>query len=422
MGHTVTDYEAVLQDYYTDDRIKEQVFYQEPFFAMVKKESAGGKKYVQPVRYGKNGGGSARYSTAKTNAAYSKSKYEDFLIQRKKQYQSVVVDNELLYASASPRASFRKAFDEFDDGFKGIGEKIGRRLFRTSGGSIGKMANASVAVTTITLADKADAFNFEIGDKLTFAAADGTGSERDSADTTEVTEVDYEAGTIEVADTLNVKIAAIGLTDYIFQEGDFGDCLSGLEDWIPIDDRATKLAATFHGVSTREPNPVRLGGVYMDGTAMGGLDEVLIKLVGKIGKHGGNTDVIFANPETLTDLQLTSNAKMLLPQEIRVNMRSSTGEVILGFSGYRVQIGDRTVRVFGARSCPSNRIWALQMNTWTMYHAGKVINWLGEEFTGDKLTRHPTEDAMLADLGTYCNLGCSAPAWNGGAKIAPSAN
>jgi hypothetical protein len=29
---------------------------------------------------------------------------------------------------------------------------------------------------------------------------------------------------------------------------------------------------------------------------------------------------------------------------------------------------------------------------------------------------------MYADLGNYCNLGCSAPAWNGGASITPSAN
>ncbi|HVH39584.1 MAG TPA: hypothetical protein VM764_06150, partial [Gemmatimonadaceae bacterium] len=85
-----------------------------------------------------------------------------------------------------------------------------------------------------------------------------------------------------------------------------------------------------------------------------------------------------------------------------------------------VQIGARTVKVYGARSCPSNRIHALQMDTWKLYHAGKIINWLGEEWTGDKLTRHATEDAMLADLGVYCNLGCSAPAWNGTAKITPS--
>lgn len=420
MATSATDYEAVLQDYYTDDKIKEQVFAEEPFYAMVPKEQAGGKKYVQPVRYAAPGGASAVFGTAKTNANLSKSKYEDFLISRVKQYQSVVVENELLYASDSPKASFKKAFDEFDDGFKALGEKIGRRLFRSAGGAIAKLALTSTSTTTLVLADKADAFNFEVGMQLQLAAANGTGSLRDSGDTVEVTEVDYETGDIEIGGDLVTAIAGCGTTDYVFQEGDFGVCLSGIDDWIPVDDRATRLAATFHGVASRAANPVRLGGVYMDGTGFGGLDEVLIKLCGKIGKHGGKTTHIFANPETLTDLQLTSNAKMLLPQEIHTTMKSSSGEVIVGFSGYKVQIGARTVKVYGARSCPSNRIHALQMDTWKLYHAGKIINWLGEAFTGDKLSRHPTEDAMLADLGVYTNLGCSAPAWNGSAKITPS--
>lgn len=420
MAHSATDYEAVLQDYYTDDKIKEQVFAEEPFYAMVPKEQAGGKRYVQPVRYAAPGGASAVFGTAKTNADSSKSKYEDFLISRAKQYQSVVVENELLYATNSPRESFKKAFDEFDDGFKALGEKIGRRLFRSKGGALAKLAISSTTTTTLEFADKADAFNFEVGMQLQFSATNGTGTLLDSGDTVEVTEVDYETGEVEIDGDLATAISGVGTTSYVFQEGDYNACLSGIDDWIPVDDRATRLAATFHGVTSRAANPVRLGGVYMDGTAMGGLDEVLIKLCGKVGKHGGRTTHIFANPETLTDLQLTSNAKMLLPQEIYTTMKSSSGEVLVGFSGYKVQIGARTVKVYGARSCPSNRIHAIQMDTWKLYHAGKIINWLGEEWTGDKLTRHPTEDAMLADLGVYCNLGCSAPAWNGTAKITPS--
>lgn len=420
MAHNATDYEAVLQDYYTDDKIKEQVFAEEPFYAMVPKEQAGGRRYIQPVRYAAPGGASAVFGTAKTNANSSKSKYEDFLISRSKQYQSVVVENELLYATNSPRDSFKKAFDEFDDGFKALGEKIGRRLFRSQGGAIAKLAIASTTTTTLEFADKADVFNFEVGMQLQFSATNGTGSLHNSGATVEVTEVDYETGEVEIDGDLVTAVAAVTTTSYVFQEGDYGACLSGIDDWIPVDDRATRLAASFHGVSSRAANPVRLGGVYMDGTAMGGLDEVLIKLCGKIGKHGGRTTHIFANPETLTDLQLTSNAKMLLPQEIYTTMKSSSGEVLVGFSGYKVQIGARTVKVYGARSCPSNRIHALQMDTWKLYHAGKIINWLGEEWTDDKLTRHATEDAMLADLGVYCNLGCSAPAWNGTAKITPS--
>lgn len=414
-----TDYDAVLKDYYTDDKIKEQSYSENPWFAMVVKEQAGGRRYVQPIEYGNPGGASAVFGTAATNSATGKSKYLDFLINRQKQYQRVSIENELLYSTNSPRDSFAKAFDEFDRGFRSLGEKIGRRMYRTSGGSIGKMANTTTATNVIVLADKADAFNYQLGQQLQFAPADGTGPLDGGGATLEVTGIEYETGQITLAANLNT-IAGISATDYVFGQDDFGVCLAGLEDWIPSGpDRNTRLAASFFG-ATRNNAPERLGGIHMDGTTMGGLDEVLIKLVGRIGKHGGQTSHIFANPETLTDLQLTSNAKVLLPQEIFTAMKNDEGEVIVGFAGFRVQIGSRTVRVYGDRNCPSNRIWAVQMDTWKLYHAAEVVNWLGEEWTGTKLTRSQTEDAMFADLGNYCNLGCSAPAWNGSASITPS--
>ncbi len=94
---------------------------------------------------------------------------------------------------------------------------------------------------------------------------------------------------------LATAVTGVATTDYIFQEGDYNACLAGLEDWLPVDDRATKLATSFNSV-TRSPSPVYLGGLYMDGTGFGGLDEVVIKLCGKLGKYGAKTSHILANP------------------------------------------------------------------------------------------------------------------------------
>ena len=416
-SHTLTNQDAVLKDYYTDDKIKEQSFGENPLLAFIKKERgqmAGGRRYVQPVEFGHQSGSSADYTKAMTNATASS--YEDFLIPRKKQYQRVQVDHDLLFASGSPRESFVKAMDQFDRGLKGLGEKIGRRLYRTQGGAMGKMANSTAATTTITLADKASAFNFHIGQTLQFAAADGTGSLRDSGDTTTVVSINHEAGTVVVADTLSTKIASIGTTDFIFADGDFAACLAGLEGWLPVDDRDTALSTSFNSVD-RSAAPVYLGGVYMDGTAMGGLDEVMIKLVGKVSKYGGQTSHIFANPESLSDLELLSNSKMRIVAELNTKVIGSSGEVLVGFSGYRAIVGGRSVKVYGDRNCPSNRIYALQMDTWTLWHTGDFVNWLGESYTGSKLQPSQNDDCAEARLGAYMNLGCSAPGWNGVAKI-----
>jgi hypothetical protein len=342
--------------------------------------------------------------------------YEDFLIPRKKQYQKVEVDHELLFATQNPRESFRKAMDEFDRGLRGLGEKIGRRLYRTQGGNLGKMANSTAATTVITLADKASAFNFHKGQTLVFSDTDGTGSLRDSGDTTTVVSVDIENAQVTCADTLSVKINAIATTDYVFSQGDYNACLAGLEDWLPVDDRSSKLAATFNSV-TRSDAPDYLGGIYMDGTAMGGLDEVIIKLVGKLGKYGAQTSHVFANSESLSDLELLSNRRMRIVSEINTKIMGEGGEVLVGFSGYRAVVAGRTVKIYADRNCPSTRLYALQLDTWTLWHTGELVNWLGEAYTGSKLRMSDAADSAEARLGSYQNLGCSAPGWNGVAKI-----
>lgn len=412
--------DALLKDYYTDDKLKEQSYGENPFFAFIKKERgqmAGGRRYVQPVEFGHPGGGSADYAKAMTNG--STSKYEDFLIPRKKQYQKVEVDHELMFATQSQRESFRKALDEFDRGLKGLGEKVGRRLYKTQGGAMGQLANTTVNTTVITLSDKASVFNFHIGDVLAFSDTDGTGSLRDSADTTTVTEVDHEEALVTCADNLQTKITGIATTDYVFQDGDYNQCLAGLEDWLPVTDRSTKLAATFNSV-TRSVAPVYLGGVYMDGTAMGGLDEVIIKLCGKLGKYGASTSHVLANPESLSDLELLSNSKMRIVSEISSKIIGESGDVLVGFSGYRAIVAGRSVKIYGDRNCPSNRLYGLQLDTWTLWHTGDLINWLGEQYTGSKLKMSEDADSAEARLGSYMNLGCSAPGWNGVAKINPA--
>lgn len=421
-SHSMTNQDALLKDYYTDDKLKEQSFGDNPFFAFIKKERgqmAGGRRYVQPVEYGHPGGGSADYGEAMTNGTASK--YDDFLIPRKRQYQKVEVDHELMFSTGSQRESFKKALDEFDRGLKGLGEKVGRRLYKTMGGAAGKMNNSSVAVAVITFAEKASIFNIHIGDKLQFSDTDGTGSLRDSGDYVTVTEVDHEEATATVDATLNVGITGIAVGDYVFQKGDYNACLAGLEDWLPAgSDRATKLATSFNSV-TRSVAPVYLGGVYMDGTGFGGLDEVIIKLCGKLGKYGASTSHILANPESLSDLELLSNSKMRIVSELNTKIIGDSGEVLVGFSGYRAICAGRTVKIYGDRNCPGDRLYALQLDTWTLWHTGNLINWLGEQYTGSKMKMSEDADSAEARLGSYMNLGCSAPGWNGVAKInAPS--
>lgn len=419
-AHTLSNQDAFLKDVYTTEKILEQSYGENPFFAFVQKERgqmAGGRRYIQPVEFGNPSGASADYGDAMTDNVVSQ--YQDFIIQRKKQYQRIQINHELLFATEKKSEAFVQALKEFDRGFKSLGEKIGRRLYRTQGGNLGQLAIASTNTTTLSFTDNAAVFNFHINQVLQFSTTDGTGTLLDGGDTTTVLALDHESGTVTIADNLAAKIVGITTSSFVFQRGDYNACLAGLEDWLPVDNRATKLAASFNGI-TRSTAPVYLGGVFLDGTALGGLDEVVIKLTGKVGKYGGKTSHILANPESLSDLELISNSKMRIVGELNTSMKSETGDLIVGFSGYKAIVGGRTVKIYPDRNCPSNRLECLQLDTWTLWHTGELINWLGESYTGNRLQPSQNEDSAEARLGSYQNMGCSAPGWNGVAKINPS--
>jgi hypothetical protein len=421
-AHTLANQDAFLKEVYTTERILEQSYGENPLFAFMAKEQgtmAGGRRYIQPVEFGNPGGASADFGDAMTDNFVSQ--YEDFFIPRKKQYQRIQVNHELLFATARKSDAYVSSMKEFDRGFKSLGEKIGRRLYRTQGGNIGQLAIASTNTTTLSFTDNAAVFNYQINQVLQFSTTDGTGTLLDGGDTTTVTAVDHEAGTVTVADNLGVKIAGITTSSFVFPRGDYNACLAGIEDWLPVDNRATKLAATFNGVPSRAIAPVYLGGIFYDGTAAGGLDEVIIKATGKAGKYGAKTSHILANPESLSDLELISNSKMRIIGELTTSLRSEdTGDVIVGFSGYKAIVGGRTVRIYPDRNCPSNRLTGLQLDTWTVWYTGELINWLGESYTGNRLQPSQNEDSAEARLASYQNVGCSAPGWNWNAKINPS--
>lgn len=417
---TTTNQDAILREVYTDEAVQQQSYGENPLFAFIQKKrgkTAGGRRYIQVVEFGNPGGTSADYASAMTDNTTSS--YEDFAIPRKFQYQRVKIAHELLFATEKKSEAAVNALTEFDRGFRSFGEKVGRRLYRTQGGSLGQLALSSITTTTLTFTDNAAVFNFQIGQTLQFALADGSGSLLDSGDTTTVTAVDHEAGTVTIADQLDTKIAGITTASFVFQRGDFNACLAGLEDWMPVDNRATKLAASFNAV-TRSAAPVYLGGVFMDGTSFGALDEVFIKLAGKVGKYGGKPDYAFANHESLSDLELVSNSRVRILGALDTKIVGESGDIIVGFGGYRVLVGGRPVDVYPDRNCPSNRFDLLQLNTWTLWHTGDLINWLGESYTGNKMQPSREDDSAESRLGGYMNLGCSAPGFNAVAKINPS--
>lgn len=418
---STTDYDAMLKDYYTPEEVLRLTLTDNILLGMLPKKRAGGRRYIQPVNFGHPGGAAATFATAQSNAYGSR--YDDFQLTRAKQYQFVLLENEVYFASEGDLDAFEPAFNEFDKGFQSLAYKINRRLYRDVHGSVGKIATGGISGSTITLDDPADAFNVWKGDKIELAAT--LGGALLAGGPLTVDSVDRETGIITCTAGIVATIAAAVAGDFLYIQGDHvtaSDKLTaaGLESWLPVTDRSTELAASFFGV-TRSTEPVLLGGVYVDGADYTDLNEIVLKLVGKVGKYGGKPDLILMNTERFTDLQRLWLSKHVVFENMSVSVTARAGGQNVTFSklysGMMANVGGFVVKVMADRSCPTNRLYALQTNTWKIWHTFDLPGFIMKKEGGRILRDHESQDAMECRIGAYYNLGCSAPGYNGVAEL-----
>lgn len=419
--HNFQNQDAILKDVYDERTMLTQSYQKNPFFAMIDKkigEEAGGRRFIQAVEFENPGGASANYGKSRLNASISQ--YAPFILSSTDQFQYIRVQHKLMLATQTRPEAFVDALEQFDNGFKSLGQKIGRRMYRTLGGSLGQLALAAMNTTTISFADDASIFYLQLGMKLQFSDTDGTSTVLDGGDTVTVLSIDHAARTATVDRQLDTAIAGIATNSFVFQDGDYGLCLSGLEDWLPVDNRATRLAANFNNV-VRSQAGTLLGGVFFDGSKQGSLDETIILMNAEIGNFNGEVDVCLTNPRQIADLVLVKTSKIRIEASVTVTPTDMEGNALtIGFPAFRVLIGDRSVILVSDRACPSTRLYELQMNTWRLWYTGKLINWQGEFYGEPRIKASRDTDDAEAQLSSYCNLGCRAPSYNGVAKLRAS--
>jgi len=430
MGATFSDWDASLKEMYGEKEVKSLAFVDNVLMGTFPKERSGGDYFVQTVHTNAPGGSSASFTKAKSNGTASRQ--SKLNITRVSMFQRVGVDLHLMLSGDKASESVIRVSKEFDFGFQELSSKVERRLFRSTSGRIGKVkSTTTVTSATIILEDKADAFNFQPGDKLNFSTADGGGSVRAGGTLSgiaTVSSVDYDAGTVLTAGANLSTETGMAVGDFIFQDGDYDSCIAGLESWLPVDDRSTKLAASFYGL-TRSSNPQRLGGVYFDAT-QASLDAngIMIRLASELSKHGGKPDLVICPIDFFAELQqiwLTAR-KGFEMVEVSARDRTADGsELIISrlYPGMRALVGGFRVTIVPSRYCPSNRLYMLQRDTWTLRYVGDSVPCFALEQVGDSMLRVDTWTSGLTVpevecwLAAYINLGCEAPGKNGVAKL-----
>lgn len=409
-GTNLTSFEPLLKELYTDDMIENEVYKDNPFLALVPKvEDAEGKYIPKPVIYGNPQGRSRTFSQAQSRGEVTGVEPASFFVTRVKDYSLATVDNETILASKSDKGAFLKAATTAMDGaIQSATRSLAISMYRPSSGYYARVdaePNTASGSFTLTLSNAAEITNFETEMVLNIwsAASGGTQRTSDGSEDDFVVEgIDRDAGTLTLTGTYSGS-GTIAAGDYIFVKGDRGLSLSGLMDWIPT---TAPTATPFFNVD-RSVDVTRLAGIRQDGRGKP-IEEALLDLVTRVNREGGKPDYILMNYEEYNDLIKSLGSKVQYI-DLKVN-------AVVGFRGVELQGPKGPVKCLADQNCPAGYAWALQMDTWELLSLGKAVRIIDTD--GMKWLRQNSSDGVEIRIGSYSQLCCRAPGYNGVTQLA----
>lgn len=402
MALDLTSFASALKAHYTNDRVENMVYQDNPLLAMVPKmEDFGGKNLPIPIIYGNPQGRSASFSSAQANKTSSQLK--DFVLTRAKDYSLASIDNETLEASKGNSNAFMEAATtEIDGAIHSAARSLAIALYGTGSGKIGQLSATSGVTTLITLAEPEDVTNFEKGQTLVLSTANGGGSLKTG--TLTVTNIDRDLGTVTVTPSMATLTAVGAVNDYIFVQGDYDAKIKGLLAWLPS--VAPSPSESFFNVD-RSSDASRLAGIRFDGSAMP-IEEALVKAASRAAREGAKPDYCFVNYSKYADLENSLGSKV---QYIDMKVNAE-----IAFRGIQINGPRGPIKVVPDQNCPSDRAFMLTMNVWKLYSLGKAPKILDTD--GLKMLRDSSADSVEVRVGYYAQLGCRAPGWNVNIKLA----
>jgi hypothetical protein len=398
----LTAMNAALKELYDGQVVENLVYADNPFLAMIKKNTDFGGKYKPiPIITGVSQGRSSTFTNAQTNQ--SAVEIESFLLTRVSDYSIATIDNQTMLASKTDKMSFLEGSKLVIDGaIRSITNSIASAIFRSGTGSIGQVSG-SISTGVITLANPADVVQFERNMVLQANATDG-GSPR--AALGYVIAVNRSGGTVTVSDTGLGGAAGTpsGWTanDYLLVQGDVNAKPKGLAAWLPF---TAPGSTAFFGVD-RSVDTWRLGGGRYDGSSQS-IEEAVIDATSLLAREGGKAGTGITNFASYSALEKSLGAKVQY-----VDM--AKGEI--GFRGIQINGANKQVQVFPDRSCQPQTMYLLQMDTWALEGLGDVPQIL-RYGDGLEMLRVSNADAGEVRVGAYYNVRTNAPGWNANVKL-----
>lgn len=404
MSLDMTAFDAALKEFYTTDAVRNMVYKDQPFLAMLKKRTdfTGDTMPINLI-HGNPQNRSAAFSNAL--AGSSTSLIKRFSLTRVKDYSFAYIDHETMMASQNDKGAFLSAATvEIDGALHSLSRSIGISLFGDGTGTIGQVSAepAEASNTVIILSQVDDVTNFEVGQVLNIWSAASGGTQRNiDGSTTDLTvdAINRSTGTITVSGQAYTSSGTIAANDYIFVKGDRGAKLSGLASWLPS---TAPTGGDSHFGVDRSVDTDRLAGVISDGTGKP-IEEALVDAAVSLGQNGGSPDVCFVSFTKFGELEKSLGSKV---QYSQIDIKGAG----VGFEGIRIHGPRRSINVVPDLNCPSNRAYMLQMDTWVLASLGEAPKLFDTD--GSMMLRQSAADGVEVRAYAYLQLGCNAPGKN----------
>lgn len=409
MALDLNSFDAALKQIYTDDKIQNMVYADNPLFALMSKmESFGGRNLPIVTIWGNPQGRSVNFARAQARGQVTNSKLDDFLITRVKNYSIATIDNETLEASIGDRAAFMTAATtEIDGAINSLTRALAVGMYRSGYGEIGNIVTGgAVNTTTLQLQEPGDVTNFEVGMELDlFSTITGTvKAYGTSGNGLIVVGIDRDLGVLTFAFNVNdatngIPTAAAG--DFIAVRGDHNGAtlsvLAGLGAWVPS---VAPTSTLFFNVD-RSADVTRLGGIRVSGTGLP-IEEALISAASRVGREGGKLTHFFMSYEKYEQLEKALGAK--------VQYIDNFANAEINFRGIAINGPRGMIKCLPDQNCPANKIYGLSLDMWKMYSLGKAVRVIDTD--GLQMLRQATSDGVEVRYGSYAQIGCRAPGYN----------
>lgn len=399
----------VLKEQYDEHEAYKVLGEQDPLIGLIKREEGVlvGKNFKFAIQYGTGRGVATTLSKARAGA--STSLYQDIELHRGRLYGTGSIDRETMHTAKTNKASFVDSLENQQDGLiLTIGERLADWAYKNGGGSCGRIATGGISGATIRLDDIVDAQNFQENGVYELAGNDGLSGNIEAGSLTCVS-VDRATGLLTFSGNVAAGVPTAAAGQYIFPAGDHANeyadaygkrVIVGLDGWIPM---TAPTSTPFFGMN-RAKDPVRLGGCRYDGRGAP-IEESVQKALANFGTLGATKiDMLLMNDERVAELAIGLGNRVKYE-----TITSKDGKI--GFEGITFVGPKGKVAAFGTPHCKTDRVYALQKDTWRFLTMRKFPEFIEDD--GLTIRRHATEDSYSWEMVGYGQLACKMPGKNG---------